>query len=82
MRAVPDVLHNHSFEVAAANAVKVEENIEAVVGQVLKDCQCPGTVCAAITEEYCFLDPSHVEPLFPPRYRQNEPYQSRSFTGE
>jgi hypothetical protein len=40
----------------SGNAIKIEENIIAVMGQVLEDRQRPGSVFTAITDENGFFD--------------------------
>ena len=44
----------------SGNAIKIEENITAVMGQVLEDRQRPGSVFTAITDENGFFDTFHT----------------------
>lgn len=52
MGAGLDAFHNDAFEFAAGDADVVEEDVEAVVMQILVDGQRPGGVGATVADEY------------------------------
>src|SRR5271157_3916256 len=49
-----------ALEVATGDTVVIEEDIKAVLSQVLKNSECPGNIGAAITEKNGFLDAFHT----------------------
>lgn len=55
-----DVFEDDALEVAAGDALKIEEHVIPVLGQVLEDCQCPGEVGAPVTDKHGFLNAAHV----------------------
>ena len=59
MGAGSDVFEDDALEVAAGHAVVVEEDVVAMLGEVLEDCQRPGSVGAAVADEDCLFDASH-----------------------
>ena len=59
VRSRMDVFEDDGLEVAAGDAGEVEEDVVAVVGQVLGNRQRPGSVGAAIADENGFLDACH-----------------------
>ena len=59
MSAGADVFKDDGFEVAAGDAVVIEENVVAVLGEVLKDGERAEGVGAAVADEDGFFDASH-----------------------
>ena len=60
MRPRSYVSEYDALKVAAADTVVIEEDIIAVVCQVLENSECPRNVGAAITEKNGFLDAFHT----------------------
>src|SRR6516225_5488222 len=58
-----DVFQNAGLEIAAGDALEIEEHVIAMLGQVLEDRQCPGCIGAAIADENGLLDASHYSDL-------------------
>ena len=59
MCAGADVFEDQGLEVASRDAVVVEEDVVAVLGQILINGERPREVGAAVAEEDGFLDASH-----------------------
>ena len=55
-----NISQDHAFEIAACDAVVVEEYIEAVICKILKNCKRPWDICAAIAEKDGFFDAFHA----------------------
>jgi hypothetical protein len=49
-----------ALEVATVDTAEINEHVIAVLGQVLKNVQCPRKVGVAITEENGFFDAFHT----------------------
>jgi hypothetical protein len=60
MRPRSNVSKYDALEVATGDTVVIEEDIKAVLSQVLENSKCPRNVGAAITEKNGFLDAFHT----------------------
>ena len=54
------ISEDDALEVTTRNAIKIEENIKAVLIQVLENSERPRNIGAAITEKHGFLDAFHT----------------------
>jgi predicted RNA-binding protein associated with RNAse of E/G family len=72
MRSCGNVPENYALEVATADALVIEEDVIAVVSQVLVDVECPRDVGAAVADEDGLFDALlHIRPLLSLRCGQN-----------
>ena len=63
MRSRLDVFYYDALEIAAGDALEVEENVIALACQALEYRQRPRRICTAVAYENGFLDVSHVRLL-------------------